>query len=38
MLVISLKLIRNVLGTTKELLDSAGNKIKWKHFEDLHQL
>ncbi|KAL6260888.1 hypothetical protein P5V15_008415 [Pogonomyrmex californicus] len=33
-----LKLIWNVLGTIKELLDSTGNKIQWKYLEDLHQL
>ena len=33
-----LKLVRNVFGSKKVLLDSAKNKIEWKHFVNLHQL
>lgn len=33
-----LKLVRNSLGSTKQLLDGNGNKIEWKYFEELHKL
>jgi len=33
-----LKLVRNVLGSRKVLLDKDDNRIEWKYFEDLHKL
>lgn len=33
-----LKLVRNVLGSRKVLLDKDDNCIEWKYFEDLHKL
>ncbi|XP_067209972.1 uncharacterized protein [Linepithema humile] len=33
-----IKLVRNTLGRTKQLVDDDGNRIKWEHFEELHKL
>lgn len=33
-----IKLIRNSLGSAKEIMDSHGNKIKWIYLEYLHKL
>ncbi|XP_054003287.1 uncharacterized protein LOC128889588 [Hylaeus anthracinus] len=32
------KLVRNTVGTAKKLLDNNNDKIKWKHFEELHEM